>query len=149
MSSLARRIDTMSPAAVEHVRRLETEAAKQPQVHAETQHAFHAGMYARTLIAPAGLAITGALVRVPTILIISGDVLMYGEDGVSQLTGYNVMLGAAGRKQAFVTLTDTHMTMLYPTEAKTVEDAEAEFTAEADLLLSRRPPIPSITATED
>ena len=47
------------------------------------------------------------------------------------------MLGAAGRKQAFLAITDTALTTTFPTAAVTVEEAEAEFTDETDLLASR------------
>ena len=38
------------------------------------------------------------------------------------------------------TIADTRVTMIFPTTARTVEEAEAEFTEEADGLCSRRDP---------
>ncbi|RAU21129.1 hypothetical protein CU669_15075 [Paramagnetospirillum kuznetsovii] len=128
----------MSALAVANVTRFEDEVLKLPQVQIETQHAFHAGMYARTIKMAKDVILTGALIRIPTILIINGDALVYREDGPVRFTGHHVMLGAAGRKQAFVALEDTYLTMLFPTEAKTVEEAEAEFTEDADRLMSRK-----------
>lgn len=128
----------MSAPAIENVRRLEKAAAELPQVSIETEHAFHAGLYARTVRIPAGVVITGALIRIATVLIVSGEAVMYGEDGPETLSGYNVLSASAGRKQAFVALSETYLTMLFATDAKTVAEAESEFTVETDLLVSRR-----------
>ena len=54
------------------------------------------------------------------------------------LEGYNVVPASAGRIQAYVTFTETAITMLFPSKAETKEEAEAEFTDEAADLLSRR-----------
>lgn len=103
----------------------------------KTSHFLHAGMYARTLFAPAGIILTGCFVVPPTVLVIQGDVtITAGESSVKTLTGYNVLKCAGGRKQVFLTHTDVHMTVLFPTSAKTTADAEKEFTLEADALLS-------------
>ena len=133
-------IAPMSEAAIGKVRALETRAAQLPQEPIETAHLFHAGLYARSIVIPAGVMITGTLIKIPTILIISGDVVMYVDGQARELHGYNVFAASAQRKQAFVALSDAAMTMLFPTEAKTVAAAEDEFTGEADLLLSRRDP---------
>ena len=132
-------ISAMSPRAIDNVRRLEEMALTCPQVLIETDHTFHAGMYARTIIIPAGVVLTGALIKIATLLIVSGDALVYVEDGPPlELRGYNVLPAAAGRKQAFVAQTDVSLTMIFPTQAKTVEEAEEEFTDEADRLFSRK-----------
>ena len=128
----------MSPASVEAVRTLEDLALQLPQINIDTAHTLHAGMYARTIMIPAGIVLTGVQIRIPTILIISGDALVYGDDGSTQLTGYHVTLGAVGRKQAFLALADTYLTMLFPTAATTVSEAEDEFTDEPERLGSRR-----------
>ena len=108
-----------------------------PQQPIATSHLFHAGMYARSIDLPAGVVLTGALIRIATLLIISGDVIMYVDGAARELHGYHVIAASAHRKQVFVALCDTQMTMLFPTRAKTVAQAEDEFTGEADLLLSR------------
>lgn len=128
----------MSAASVEAVRDLEDAVLQLPQVKIDTAHALHAGMYARTIMIPAGVVITGVQIKIPTILIISGDALVYGDDGATQFTGYHVTLGAVGRKQAIYAVADTWLTMLFPTEAATVAEAEAEFTHEPERLASRR-----------
>ncbi len=126
------------PHEVEKVRQLETAALAMPQVDIPTDHVFHAGMYARTIQIPAGVMLTGARILIPTILIISGDALIYGENGPKRFSGYHVALGQCGRKQAFYALQDTHLTMLFPTGATTVDAAEQQFTDEYEKLFSRK-----------
>ena len=128
----------MGQSEVESVRRLESAALSLPQVPIPTEHAFHAGMYARTIKIPAGVVLTGAQITIPTILIISGDTLIYGENGATRYTGYHVALGQCGRKQAFYALQDTYLTMLFPTDATTVDEAERQFTDEYEKLFSRK-----------
>lgn len=128
----------MSDRAKAKVRSFETEMMSLPQIDLDTQHLLHAGMYARTIHLPAGAVITGVEIKLATILIVSGTVNMFAEGGPVQLEGYNVLSALPGRKQAFMAITDVDMTMLFPSDAETVEDAENRFTDEADLLLSRR-----------
>jgi len=84
------------------------------------------------------VAIAGAFIQVPTTLVVSGNVTVYANDQAYEIDGYQVLVASAGRKQVFVAHTDTNMTMTFATDAKTVEDAENEFTSEPDLLASRR-----------
>lgn len=133
-------LPAMSGAAVDKVRQLEAALWNAPHAPLKTHHVLHGGIYARTIWLPAGAVITGALIKVPTTLTISGDAMVFiGEDAI-ELQGYNVIPASAGRKQAFVAHTDTHMTMSFATSARTVQEAENEFTDEAHLLLSRRQP---------
>jgi hypothetical protein len=129
-------IPAMSLVAIEKVRRLERLAREMPQVPVETRHVIHAGLYARTLLVPAGVMITGALIKIATLLIVQGDVIVYVDGAPIHLRGHAVLPASAGRKQAFVAQADTHLTMIFPTRAKTVEEAEREFTDETHLLAS-------------
>ena len=140
MSELAVRpgIPAMSDAAIEKVRRLEKRILAAPQVPMETSHVFHAGLYARTICIPCGVMITGALIKIATLLIVQGDAIVYLDGESVRLEGYNVLPASAGRKQAFVALAETHLTMIFATDARTVEQAERAFTDEADRLGSRR-----------
>ncbi|MDR0439472.1 MAG: hypothetical protein LBI59_00590 [Candidatus Accumulibacter sp.] len=127
----------MSDASVDKVRRLETWLLDLPQVDIPTRHVIHAGMYARTITIPAGTVITGALIKVPTMLVVFGDCTVFVGESSLRLTGHHVVPASAGRKQVFVAFEDTTLTMIFPTQAKTVEEAEAEFTDEFARLLSR------------
>lgn len=137
--SVCSKMPPVTPETIAFARSVEAEALKQEQVHIDTEHVFHAGMYARTIMVPAGVLITNVEIKIPTILITSGDVLVSGgPDGFTRFAGHHVLEGQAGRKQVFYALADTWMTMLFPTNAKTVDAAEHEFTDEFDLLGSRR-----------
>jgi hypothetical protein len=138
MGEVVAQMSSMAPEAIAAVRRLEDEAMKMPQVPLTTEHSLHAGMYGRTIHIPAGVMITGVVIRIPTILIFAGDAIVYTADGAERWIGYRVIHAPANRKQAFVAQENTFLTMLFPTSATTVEEAEAEFTEETDRLLSRR-----------
>ena len=127
-----------STQALADVHALEQRVLALPQTPIRTDHVLHGGMYARTILIPADTVLTGALIRVPTMLVIAGDTLIYLDGEAVRLSGHHVLPASAGRKTAFVTIADTHVTMLFPTAARTVEEAEAEFTEEADGLGSRR-----------
>lgn len=129
----------MSLATIDQVSRLEQMSlAHLSQVDIPVDHFLHAGLYQRTIMIPAGIVLTGALIKIQTLLIVQGDAIVYVEGGPLELHGYHVLPAEAGRKQAFVALTDTHLTMVFPTAAGTVEDAEREFTNEYERLQNRR-----------
>lgn len=130
-------IPAMTEMAINNVRQLETHILNVPQTNIATDHLFHAGVYARTIMVPAGVILTGALIKIATVLIVNGACIIYIGDEAKELHGYNVFAANSGRKQAFVAVTDTHLTMIFATEARTIENAENEFTDEPDRLFSR------------
>jgi hypothetical protein len=111
---------------------------KQEQVPIATEHILHGGMYIRTIRLQPGTIMIGSLIKKATVLIVNGRTSVLVGDERAELEGYNVIPGCAGRKQLFVTRGDVEMTMIFPTQAKTVEEAENEVCAEADLLMSRQ-----------
>lgn len=132
------RIPSMSAESIGKVRALENLLMTLPQADVLTSHVFHGGMYARTVCIPAGAVMTGALIKIDTLLIVCGDVTVFiGEEAI-ELRGHNVLAASAGRKQAFHAHTDTYLTMVFPSSAMSVADAEAEFTDEGHILLSRQ-----------
>lgn len=136
-------LPAMSAAAIEKIRRLQCAAGALPPATLETQHIIHAGLYARTILIPANATekglIAGALIKIATIVIIQGDVVVWLGEESRRITGYAVLPGSAGRKQAFLAIEPTFVTMLFATKALTVEEAEREFTDESADLVSRRP----------
>lgn len=111
---------------------------ERPQVELETEHVFHGGMYARTIRVPAGAVVAGALVKIATLLVIHGDADVLTGDGWVAVSGFGVLSGSAGRKQVFVTRSAVEMTMIFPTNAQSVDEAEREFTDEFEKLMSRK-----------
>ena len=85
----------------------------------------------------AGVVIVGALLQVPTILVVSGHVSLLAGDSWVDIDGYGVLPGSSFRKAVIVTRSAAEMTSLFPTAARTVEDAEREMTAEHNQLMSR------------
>lgn len=132
-------IPAMSSDAVAKVRELEGVLRELPQVEIATEHVLHSGMYARTIRMPAGIMLTGVFIVIPTLLIVNGHATAYIGGEAIDLVGHQVIPASAGRKQAFIAHADTDLTMVFATKAKTVEEAEAEFTDEAHLLFSRKP----------
>lgn len=140
MNSLTTKNNRLLPSTADNidtVTALQDIIIQTPQAEIETSHIIHGGMYTRTIKIPAGVLLTGALIKVATVLIVQGDVLVYVGDKSVELHGYNVFAASANRKQVFMAMSDVYLTTVFPTSAKTVEEAENEFTDEANLLLSR------------
>lgn len=127
-----------SPETLAMMEELQEWNLKRPQVRIDVVHKFHAGTYSRTMRVPAGVLLTAALVKIPTLLIISGKCRVLTEGGYINFDGYYVIEAPAGRKMACLAFTDTWATMIFATKATTVEEAEREFTDEHELLFSRR-----------
>lgn len=106
-----------------------------PQIPFVTEHLLHGGMYTRTVMLPAEALCTAVLIVPPTVLITMGDVEVWSNDEVTRVIGYTVTPGSAGRKIAFITHSITGMSMIFPCTAKTVEEAEEQFTTERESLV--------------
>lgn len=128
----------MSLSQIDSIKAFEEYVLQFPQITIDTSHLFHAGTYTRTIFIPEGVVMTGALIKIPTTLIISGDVTVTVGDGSMRLSGYNVISASSGRKQAFHAHSDTHLSMIFATSCTTIEDAENEFTDESDRLQTRQ-----------
>lgn len=121
------------------VRALEAHLLTLPQVDLGTTHVVHGGMYARTILIPAGTMLTGALTNCDNICVICGDITVTTDDGPQRLTGYHVIPAKAGAKRVGAAHADTWWTTLWPTDLSDVADIENEVTDEADHLQTRRP----------
>lgn len=130
-------IASMALMAVGTVRMVETFMRGHEQTTLPVRHVLHAGLYARSVTVPAGVMITGALVKIPTVLIVSGDCGIWLGNEFLRVKGYRVFSAGAHRKQIFIAKSDTDLTMCFPTDAKTVREAEEQFTDEAHLLQNR------------
>lgn len=128
----------MSNESIAKVYALENYILQLPQIDLVHTHTLHGGVYTRTVFLPAGSVITGALIKVPTTLIISGDVIAYFGDTTLDVKGYKVLSTEAGRKTAFAAIGDTLLAMIFKTDAKTIEEAEECFTDECDRLMTRK-----------
>lgn len=135
-------IDSVLPAtdtaAIARLEELEQRLEQLPQIELATTHTLHDGVYTRTVVVPAGAIVTGVVIKIPTTLIVAGDTTVLVGTQAKRLTGYHVLTGAANRKQAVYAHSDTCFTMLFKTDAKTIAEAEAEFTDETWRLMSNR-----------
>lgn len=109
-----------------------------PQIQIETTHTLHAGLYARTVHVPRGVLVMGVLIARATLLIVHGHATVIMGDRATEINGHAELRGAGGRKQAALAHSETYFTMVFPTDAATVEEAEAEFTTEAEQLQTRQ-----------
>lgn len=109
-----------------------------PSVHIETEHHLHAGMYSRTIYVPKGAAVVGLTVKIPTQLICCGHFRITDGGVTKELRGVHILDGMAGRRAAVYAIENSSFTMCFATNAKTVEEAENEFTDEPDRLLTRK-----------
>lgn len=132
-------IMTQSLGEMARVRQLEQHLlATQEQIDLKYEHVLWAGVYDRTVLVPAGRVITGAPVKIETLLTLVGDVIVGLDGNEKRYTGFAKIRAAAHRMGVFTAITDTFISMSFATEAKTVAEAEAQFTDEAHRLASRR-----------
>ena len=108
------------------------------EVDIPLEHFIHEGVYYRTCFVPKDVAIIGALVKIPTTVIVSGNCYVTLGNTVGRLEGYHVIKAEAGRRQAFRAITDTYITMCFRTDSEDVKEAEKEFTDEWMLLTTNR-----------
>lgn len=127
----------MTEVAINSVRQLEDYVLQAPQTEIPTNHLIHAGIYARSIKIPAGVVLTGALIKTATILVLDGDCIVYKGSGPEEFSGHHVLAASANRKQAFFAMKDTYLTMIFATKAQIIHEAEEEFTDEAHRLSSR------------
>jgi hypothetical protein len=116
------------------LRDLDALMLEQPQIEARVDHLLHAGMYARTCFLPAGVLASGTVLRRATVLVLHGDVTIFTGNDSARLTGFHVLPGLRGRKALFRTHAETQMTMVLPSDAQSVDEAEHEMTDEPHLL---------------
>lgn len=139
LAAIQSRIPPSSEFALAKAFQLQEKMLTQPQEDIATHHVLHGGAYIRTIKIRKDIVLVGALIKIPTTLIVDGDVSVYLDEEVRRLTGYHVLAASANRKQAFRAHEDTMLTMIFATEAKNIEQAEAQFTDEHEKLISRHP----------
>ncbi len=104
----------------------------------ETEHHLHAGVYSRTIRVPKGVTVAGVTIKCATQLIASGDFTLTDGATSKRFKGHYVFDGASRRRAAVVAHEDSAFTMLFATNAKTVEEAEKEFTDEPERLATNK-----------
>lgn len=131
-------VPATTPEALETIARVEQRMRTMPQIDLVTEHILHAGMYARTIHLAANVAIVSVLIKVPTMLTVNGKCRVFAGEDWRDIEGFHVIPASAGRKMIYITVSPTDITMVFPTRAKTIEEAERQFTDDAEMLLSRQ-----------
>lgn len=115
------------------IRELEDQVRAMPnQYLCPVQQSIHAGIYTRICEMPANSITIGALMKIPTMLIVVGDCTMTigDQEKAINVHGFACFQAPAGRKTAFRCYSDTKVIMSFATKAKTCEEARWEFTDE-------------------
>jgi len=138
-----------SPKTLNSIMRLQEVMATLPQIDLPTEHLIHGGMYARTIRRDLDSVTIGSLINKATILIVNGSCSMLIGDRRVDLEGYNILDGMPGRKSFSIARGPVEMTLICPTSATTVAEAENEIFAEAGQLVSRRDSCPNTITIVD
>jgi hypothetical protein len=94
--------------------RLEAELLKLPQVDMPVDHAFCAGLYARTMHIPAGTALTGAIHREESFFLVrKGNLIVSTDNGPRTLGPGDMSVSKIGTKRAGIALTDVEVTTFH------------------------------------
>jgi hypothetical protein len=102
------------PASHLPIYRLEAELLKLPQVEMPVEHAFCAGLYARTMHIPAGTALTGAIHRQESFFLVrKGSLIVSTDNGPRTLSPGDMSVSSIGTKRAGVALTDVEVTTFH------------------------------------
>ena len=108
----------------ERIEKLRQELCKMPQYEPITRHYFHGGMYCREVWRQAGVALVGAVHKKEHFyVIVSGTVVI---NGGQRITGPMVLCCEPGTQRAVFSETDVLCMTFHKTDARTVEEAEAE-----------------------
>ena len=98
----------------EPIYRLEAELLKLPQVDMPIDHAFCAGLYARTMHIPAGTVLTGAIHREESFFLVrKGSLIVSTDNGSCTIGPGDMSVSKIGTKRAGITLTDVEVTTFH------------------------------------
>lgn len=118
---------TAQETPLQKVHRLESELARLPQVDCPVWNFFAPGLYARKMLIPRGVVLTGAVHKTEHLCIISGDIEVTTDDGVKRICdAHAILVSKPGVKRAGFAHADTYWTTIHATEetdlAKLVEE---------------------------
>lgn len=128
---------TAAPGDVAESYRVAKEIAKLPQLRIPIVHSLHGGVYTRTAKIPAGATVVSVMIDTETTVLAHGDWQVWQDGQWITFEGFQVIPGAVGRRQIARALTDCVITMLFPSNAMTVDEAEQEMSHEFAMLQSQ------------
>ena len=104
---------------------LENQLLQLPQVEIIPRHYFMGGLYAREIIIPAGVCLTGHIHLEDHLNFVTGDISVETEEGMKRITGVQLVIPSKkGIKRAGYTHEPTIWTTVHATPATTPEEAE-------------------------
>ncbi|MBC8642134.1 hypothetical protein IAG25_35605 [Caballeronia sp. EK] len=113
----------------ERVFALEDELARLPQVECPVWHHFAPGLYARKMLIPKGVTLTGAVHKTEHLCIVSGDMTVTTDDGVKRLTdAHAILVSKPGAKRAGYAHEDTYWTTVHATDETDLDKLVEELT---------------------
>lgn len=113
----------------ERVFALEDEIAKMPQVECPVWHHFAPGLYARKMLIPKGVTLTGAVHKTEHLCIVSGDMTVTTDDGVKRITdAHTILTSKPGAKRAGYAHEDTYWTTVHATDETDLDKLVEELT---------------------
>nr|WP_198983068.1 hypothetical protein [Herbaspirillum sp. ASV7] len=104
------------------VNRLEQEMNHMPQADIPVWNHWAPGVYARTILIPAGVMLTGAVHKTEHLCIISGDHEFTTDEGMQRITHpHHIMLSKPGAKRAGYSHADTYFTTVHATDERDLD----------------------------
>jgi hypothetical protein len=114
------------PTRVE-IERLEAHLREQPQVAIATRHYFAAGLYAREILIPAGVLLTGRVHRQEHLNILSqGEITVWTEEGIRRLKAPYTLVSRPGTKRVGLAHSDTVWTTVHACQLTDIAAIERE-----------------------
>lgn len=111
----------------------EQEQLKKPQVDIPVENLFFPGGLARTIRAPAGVEMTGAIHKYQNFnMLVSGELLIIAEDGPKHLVAPAQFWSPPGTKRVGKMLTDVVWTTIIATDLTDVDEIKAKFTCNSE-----------------
>jgi quercetin dioxygenase-like cupin family protein len=106
---------------------LEDAIAKKPQVKLDPVHYLAGGVYARELLIPKGVVVTGKVHKGDHLFfVMSGDLEVMTDDGVKRVKGPAILSSKAGIKRVAYAYEDTICVAVHATDKTEIEDIEDE-----------------------
>lgn len=119
------------------VEELEAHVLQLPQVDLHTTHELSGGVYARTIVIPAGTVLTGAAHKKDHLNIMQGDITVSTDDGMKRMSGQHVIPTKAGMKRVGYAHSETIWTTICHTNLMDIESIEEELVEEPERLQTR------------
>ncbi len=120
----------------EQIERLQMEVAKMPQAELETEHYFHAGMYARKVYRPAGALIVGKVHKKDHFFLCAkGEIIAWTEGVMKHLYAGDIVQSKPGTKRVTLAVTDAIGITFHNTAETDLDKLEKELIEPDDLAL--------------